>query len=313
MNSKPVVGITGATGFVGKNLVEFLIKNGFSILALVRSQQTQIPGVEFLRGDLKNPKDVEQFISKVDVCVHLASVLNEDEKNRFQDNITFTKNLKNAIKNSGRNIKLLNISTLAVYNFAPGRYLERTKYAHSKLMADKELTSDIDYSTIYLGLIYGQGDKNFLPTIINGLNGFKICGIPFRVLMLKGSKKPSPLIYALDACELIHETIINGKFKGEKIIGVGHTESLYECVNKLSEILELKKPIYIPTRTPFLLMANLVEKGLGFFNKKAPYFLSIRSISVLGISLNVEISQFDNASLWGPKATFEANAKKLFL
>ncbi len=317
MKDKPTVGITGATGFVGRNLVQYLAKNGFKVVALGRSDHSALyagdTNVEFIRGDLKNLNDVKHFISKIDACVHLASVLAEDDNNRFSDNVQFIKNLSETILAINKNIRLVNISTLAVFNFTSNRYLERTKYAHSKLIADQALSPALNFATIYLGLVYGPGDRYFLPVVINGLSGFKICGIPFRVLMLKGSKKNSPLIFVEDACQLIQETLISSSAKGEKILGVGNSESLYDCVCTLARVLKLKRPVYLNTKIPFLLMANIVERGLNLFNKKAPFFLTIRSISVLGISLDVDPAHFDNASSWVAKRTFEENVKKLYL
>lgn len=81
--------ITGASGFVGKQLVAALRRSRIGVLAGVRSISTALDaGVEqFAYGNLSSEIDWRQCLAGVDVVVHLAArahVLDEKESDRLQ-------------------------------------------------------------------------------------------------------------------------------------------------------------------------------------------------------------------------------------
>ncbi len=71
--------VTGATGFIGSHLVERLVRNGDSVVALVRSphKATRLVelGVQQLEGDLSVFAEVDRELPEVDVVVHLAGLV----------------------------------------------------------------------------------------------------------------------------------------------------------------------------------------------------------------------------------------------
>lgn len=78
--------VTGASGFIGKNLLDKLLSNGFRVTALVRSQQSKqmienrfrkfntslhvLDGIDIVKKDVL--RNVFSNI-KIDVVIHLAS------------------------------------------------------------------------------------------------------------------------------------------------------------------------------------------------------------------------------------------------
>ncbi len=81
------VGIIGGTGMLGKPVVNALLTSGFEVFAMVRDiiqAKISLPiGVHLIVGDLKNPADIDNFLSQVEV-VHLnLSVLHNETQTDF--------------------------------------------------------------------------------------------------------------------------------------------------------------------------------------------------------------------------------------
>lgn len=68
--------ICGATGFIGRNLVEALaLRDDFEVHAVHFTRPPyDVPGVRWSRADLRNPDDVARVMTGVDVAVHAAAV-----------------------------------------------------------------------------------------------------------------------------------------------------------------------------------------------------------------------------------------------
>ena len=62
------IGITGASGFVGRSLVELALQRGHEVIAFTRSPQNQIPGCEMRPFSLNAPPD----LSGCEAVIHLA-------------------------------------------------------------------------------------------------------------------------------------------------------------------------------------------------------------------------------------------------
>lgn len=74
--NKPRILITGVAGFIGSNLADRLIKEGFSVVGvdnLSYGVAEQVPfGVEFYRQDIRSPQFCD-LVQKNDVIFHLAA------------------------------------------------------------------------------------------------------------------------------------------------------------------------------------------------------------------------------------------------
>ncbi|MBK6608409.1 MAG: NAD(P)H-binding protein [Leptospiraceae bacterium] len=68
------IGIIGATGMLGKPVVNALLTTGFEVYAMVRDiiqAKIELPiGVNLIVGDMGNPLDIENFLNNVE-AVHL--------------------------------------------------------------------------------------------------------------------------------------------------------------------------------------------------------------------------------------------------
>ena len=100
--------VTGASGFVGANLVHELVARGHGVKALLRpeSDVRGLAGAEFQRvtGDLLDRKALEQGMENCDWCFHVAASYQlwmRDYAPMYQANVAGTRNVLEAAGNAG--------------------------------------------------------------------------------------------------------------------------------------------------------------------------------------------------------------------
>lgn len=70
--------LTGATGFLGSFVLDELLNQGIDVIALARTKSQitkRYPKVQWIKGDLGNPKTLSKLPSQSDGIIHLASTL----------------------------------------------------------------------------------------------------------------------------------------------------------------------------------------------------------------------------------------------
>jgi len=177
-NSKSVL-VTGATGFVGINLVKALLDKGDDVSCLVReTSDTRIlqnERVHFLTGDLTNPEAIRNSDRTFHVVYHVAGAIKAANRNQyFQINHLGTLRLLEVLKETNPDLaRFVLISSLAAAG--PSRnhcsLTEDQKpnpiswYGESKLAAENEV---LRYATTFPvtilrpSAVYGPYDKEIL-------------------------------------------------------------------------------------------------------------------------------------------------------
>jgi UDP-glucose 4-epimerase len=108
------IGITGASGFIGKLLINKLDSLGYQITALSRSEATFPQNVSVVKGDLLDDKSVKLFLKDSDVVIHLAARQLPPDNLFFRENVEASFNLiKNIVDFPIKH--LIYLSTIAVY------------------------------------------------------------------------------------------------------------------------------------------------------------------------------------------------------
>jgi len=219
--------VTGAAGFVGGHVVQFLLRNtDWSVICLVRlgnsgDLRRLLPSLcsrlTIVYHDLKYclHESIREQIGSVDYVLHLAANSHVDRsiaypREFFEDNVIGTVNLLDYVRQYQPEARLINFSTDEVYGPAPGpafreedRFRPSNPYAASKAAQSLigvayAVTYGMDILNTYTMNIFGEGQ-----------NPEKL--IPKAIQMAK-LRKPMPVF-----AELL----------GEKLTAVGSRHWLY--------------------------------------------------------------------------------------
>ena len=171
--------ITGASGFIGSNLLEFLNKKKFSVTGLSNSRNNNYSVNSF---SLLSKKKINQFFHEhdFDFVIHLGASLEElNSINTFKKNCQTTINLLNACVDA-KIKKFIYASSHVVYdlpNYLPidenHQLNPITNYAVSKLINENicKLFSqyNINFTILRISSVFGIGqNENFvIPTLMN--------------------------------------------------------------------------------------------------------------------------------------------------
>lgn len=147
------IAITGATGFVGRHLVDRLAGQPLVVRAL--SRRGTIPGTTTVDGALGDEAALQRLVDGADHVVHLAGVVKSPRRETFTEvNTAGTERLAGAMA-SGRG-RLTLVSSLAA------RHPEVSAYAASKRAAEEtalEILGSDRVTIIRPPAIYGPGDR----------------------------------------------------------------------------------------------------------------------------------------------------------
>lgn len=176
--------VTGATGFLGKYVVEELVEHGYQIRAFGRNraigQSLVNASVTFIQGDLTNQEDLTKACQEMDMVVHagaLSTVWGPWE-DFYQTNVLGTKYVLEACRKA-KIERLVYVSSPSIYA-APRDQLDikesdapqenrLNNYIRSKLASEKLFQDYPDVSSVILrprGL-FGIGDTSILPRVLN--------------------------------------------------------------------------------------------------------------------------------------------------
>lgn len=189
--------ITGATGFVGRRLLEKLISKRLKVRCLVRDKKKidKNNDLEIVQGDILYKNALYNATQKVDTVIHLATIIKSSDPEEFTNvNAQGTRNLVEAcIKNEVK--KIIYVSSLdAVLN-------ETNTYGKTKKIGEDIIKeSGIDYIILRPSLIYGKGSKAVMK--LSEL----IKKYPLIPVVGDGEGKFQP-VYVDDVCDVILNAI----------------------------------------------------------------------------------------------------------
>ncbi len=248
--------VTGATGFIGSNLVKKLIAEDYEVSALVRLvQRRKLPSkVKLIKGDLIIPSSLKNI--SADIIFHLAAGLPYHHLSDVEYKSINVKGVENLLKNCNtKKIKrFILVSTVGIYDLTSRKIINESSkikltsaYETTKYNAERKVKTfckekGIPFSIIRPTICYGPGDtrpgflnlfrlikkKIFIP-IGNGRNFFHTIYIDNLVdaLILAATKK-----------EAIDEDFI---------IGDEPCPTMDQILNKITFVQKsFLIPVYIP-------------------------------------------------------------------
>ena len=112
--------VTGASGFLGRHVVDCLAKRGHRVRAVVRPA-SKVPQwdneVEIFRAELRAEQNLKAAFSDIDAVVHLAAATSGNEDVQFASTVVGTERFLEAMECSAAK-RLIHVSSLVVYDWA---------------------------------------------------------------------------------------------------------------------------------------------------------------------------------------------------
>jgi len=204
--------VTGATGFVGSNLVAHLRKQDWPVRCLVRDKARattlQQLGAELSLGTLADQESLERAIADTEVVFHLAGRIRALRSQEFiKDNAEGTRRVAEACAAQKNPPVMVLVSSMAAGGpsrpGSPRRESDADQpvsdYGRSKLAAERAamgMSNEVPVSIIRPPIIFGPGDRSSLP-IFQGVKSLRLHPVPgFR-------KFPISIVYVADLCEAL--------------------------------------------------------------------------------------------------------------
>ena len=177
---KPTL-VTGATGFVGWHVARALLERGRSVRALARdpSKLRELPGIEPVQGDLRDPDSLKRAVEGCGVVFHVAAdyrLWTREPQEMYRSNVEGTRAMLEAARGAGveRFVYTSTVGCIGV-NTPDGIGDERSEaflsdmqgpYKRSKFLAEQVARefADSGFPVIIVNPTAPIGDHDFKPT-----------------------------------------------------------------------------------------------------------------------------------------------------
>ncbi len=219
-NISTKVVVTGANGFVGKNVRKFLYKNKVRVLGISRKNFAKYSTETKAQSKNLLEQRLQKKLKNYDALVHLIGIGVESSGSTFEEiNVNLTKNTIKLCKKSGIK-KIIYISGLGVSKNNTSNYFT------SKYKAEQEIiNSGLDYTIFRASYIIGKTDhltKSLSKQMKKG------------VIIIPGSGKYQlQPIFVEDVAKIILKSILEKKFSKKILDLVGPRKISFEDFVKL--------------------------------------------------------------------------------
>lgn len=257
--------LTGAAGFIGSNFVRMVAKGDLQgVLSIKVLDKLTYAGVksnldsasnlssyEFVQGDICDPAIVTELIRDVDAVINFAAESHVDRSilgaaDFVQTNIVGVQVLLDAVKNSGKKIRFLQVSTDEVYgSIKTGSWTEefplRPNSPYSASKAGGELLASSYNRTHGTDVVITRCSNNY------GTHHFPEKLIPlFITNLIEGKKVPvygkgenvRDWLHVDDHCRGIYSVLVNGRSGEVYNIGGGRELSNNEITSLILEAMD---------------------------------------------------------------------------
>ena len=287
--------ITGATGFIGGHLVEFLKNEGHHVECVIRNPKKagllDSLAIPYRIADITDKESLNRAVSSDFEAVinTVAPVTNQGSWDFFRKiNVGGTKNLANAMMNAGLK-RLIHISTVGIYGQPAVNGTEELvprrpgwmKYGVTKLEAEEALGeySDLDVTFLRPAFVMGPRDRiGLLHIIYHTLK-------KERFILIDEGRALISVVHVRDVCQAVQLCLE----KPQETIGQAYNIASPEETRIIDVVESLHQEMSVP----------LPEKGVSFryaytmacfveflakFSRKTPTFTRMNIFFVGGNS-----------------------------
>jgi NADH dehydrogenase len=240
--------LTGGTGFVGRQVIGELLRQGHQVRALVRASSKSLqPGVETVIGDTTIYSTLSDAARDCDAIINLVGIIREFPAKKITFDLLHTQTTQNLIR-----LALETGTRRYIQMSANGTRADaQTGYHRSKWAAEQALrATDLDWTIFRPSLIFGPDDLfvNMLAGLLKTLPVVPVMGDGrYRLQPVHVSDVARSFVQALERDDTIHQTYHccgPEQFSYDQILDlIGHALGRSRSVIKLHHPLFLMKPL----------------------------------------------------------------------
>ncbi len=250
--------VTGATGFIGSNLVKFLMQRGDEVIAVGTSKEPQLTrfGIDLVDKPFFDLED--RILSGVEILFHQAAIadtrVNDEKYMNFINVQSSIKLFEQAVRLGCKNI--VYASSTAIYGNSPAPYIEGkgelplNVYGQSKLLLDGEVRKfaeknpDIKIVGLRYCNVFGPGEnhKGGMANMVYQLAQQMKKGNP---KIFKWGEQKRDYVYVKD---VVQANILASEAKESCIVncGSGKPITFNEIIKELENVLGVQREtIYV--------------------------------------------------------------------
>jgi nucleoside-diphosphate-sugar epimerase len=288
--------VTGATGFTGGRLSQWLVARGDRVRALVRDRRRAGPlvaaGIEIVEGDLTKPGDIRRAVEGVEVVYNIAALYRSASlpaATYRAVNATAVGTIVELAKAAGVR-RVVHCSTVGVHGdveyppanedapLRPGDIYQETKLEGERIGVEAARRAGMDLVITRPTGIYGPEDRRLLK-LIGGV-------ARRRFVMLGSGRIFYHLTYIDDLCEGFRLCATVPAAKGRTyILAGGEVTTLEELVKIIAEVAGVAPPrLRLPVwpvwlagaacealAAPFRMEPPLYRRRVDFFTKSRAF------------------------------------------
>lgn len=317
--------ITGASGFIGSNLVRQLSKDNL-VFALCRKAPTTRSDNEritFLESNILDLDNLVPLFVDIDIVFHCAAYISfssNDYKKSYEVNVKGTKNVLEAAYRTGVK-KVVHLSSCAVLGFSrdsnkvidenSNLVIEKDNtYAHTKKLAEevvnKYIQKGLNSSIANIATVYGAGDNKLNSgTIIKLVYGGKMKIVP---------PGGTSIVSINDLVNGLTLLALKGK-SGERYIFCTENMKYKALLERIAKTLGVKAPKYVVpafSYYPALLVVKIIELIGRLFVKNRVNLITTQILKEVYGYKYFNSSKARQELGWVPSEMFEIAVKEAF-
>jgi len=311
--------VTGATGFLGRSIVQRLLREGVAVRALARPGRSVDGGVEVVEGDLCDDASVDAAVRDVDWVVHAAArVATSGTWESFAEvNVRGTRRVIRAAQAAGVR-RIVYISSLSVYAVPHDGVTiteespyesegdARGHYSRSKLAADRVALGAAEHAAPVVvlrpGLLYGPGKRPPVARQSFNLAGLKlILATPeYRMPMTYIDNVADAVLLAARADDAVGKafTIVDGNVRQADYVK-----------SYLAASGERWRPVFLPVDM-VAVAALVLERGLRLARRRSP--VTYHQVRRATRSASYDCSRAERLLGWRPAVGIDEGLRRTF-
>lgn len=276
-----LIGVTGASGFLGVYIARALLAAGARVRGIVRNPEKAAflskEGVAFAKADLNDRSALTEAFRGCDAVVAnaaLYSVTNTRWKDNFLANKLGTENVYEALGDAGVR-RAVHISTFGVYRWFPrpkafdeaspvldgarrqGGAYRATKQISEALAFELSQKHGIATTALRPAGIYGARDGNLMPALRRWMS------LPVVI----APRLHFPFVYAGDVANAVVGALKNDASADKAYLVAGHDDTVENFLRAWKNVSQSRALIVpLPLGSGFRVDTSLAEREIGFKN-----------------------------------------------